>query len=55
MAYLTLAVFLLVVITLTVASMKKRRPIQSCCAPADPANDLRMRAAFDDDGHTRSR
>ncbi len=54
MAYLMLAVFLLVVITLTVASMKKGRPLQSCCAPADPANDLRMRAAFDD-GHTRSR
>ena len=49
MAYAGLAFFLLVVITLTVASMKQRRPVHSCCAPADPAHDLRMRAAFDDD------
>ena len=53
MAYVVLAVFLLVVITLAVASMKRLRPLHLCCAPADPANDLRMRSAFPDD-HARS-
>lgn len=49
MAYLGLALFLIVVSTLTVMSMRRRVVAQSCCAPADPADDLRMRAAFEDD------
>lgn len=49
MAYLVFAAFLFVVLGLTFASRGRGRPTQSCCAPADPADDLRMRAAFDDD------
>lgn len=49
MAYVSLALFLVVVLTLTVVTMRTRGAVHSCCAPADPAVDLRMRAAFEDD------
>lgn len=49
MAYLGLALFLIVVSTLTLVTMRGRGAVQSCCAPVDPADDLRMRAAFEAD------
>lgn len=49
MAYVSLALFLVAVSALTVASLRGRRTVHSCCAPADPADDLRMRAAFEGD------
>lgn len=41
------AIFLMV---LLVAALTGRLRLGSCCAVADPAHDLRMRAAFQDDG-----
>lgn len=49
MVLLSLALFLILVSALTIASVRGRRAAHSCCAPADPAEDLRMRAAFEDD------
>ena len=49
MAFVALGVFLVAVLALTVASRRRGAPVQSCCAPADPAHDLRMRAAFECD------
>lgn len=49
MAYVSMAMFLIVVSTLTVVTMRRRGAVQSCCAPVDPADDVRMRAAFEDD------
>lgn len=48
MAYLAFAVFVLLVAVLTRTCLKGDRIRMSCCAPADPADDLRMRAAFED-------
>lgn len=49
MAYVILALFLVAVSALTIASLRGRRVVHSCCAPADAADDLRMRAAFEND------
>lgn len=49
MTYLLAALVLLPVIVLVVAALTGRARVQSCCAPSDPAKDLRMRAAFQDD------
>lgn len=49
MVYVILVLFLVVVSTLTIASLRGPRAVHSCCAPADPADDLRMRAAFEGD------
>ena len=46
MAYAALAALVVVVLVLTVVSVRSRRPAGSCCAPADPSQDLRMRDAF---------
>lgn len=46
MAYVMLGLFLVVVSVLTIASMRRGGNVHSCCAPADPADDLRMRPAF---------
>ena len=51
MAYVVLALLVLVVLTLSFASRKRR---MSCCAPTDPADDLRMRALLDDDRTSNS-
>ena len=34
------------------ATLTRRVRLESCCAPADPRRDLRMRAAFEDDAPT---
>ena len=54
MAYVMLGLFLVVVSVLTIASMRRGGNVHSCCAPADPADDLRMRAAFEGDGQEAS-
>jgi hypothetical protein len=48
-ALVVLGVFLVAVVALTVASRRRGNPVQSCCAPADPAHDLRMRGALESD------
>ena len=55
MAYVSLALFLVSVSALTLASLRGRRAVRSCCAPADPADDRRMRAAFENDDYWRRR
>ncbi len=49
MAYVILVLFLVVVSALTIASLRGCRVPHSCCAPANPADDLRMRGVFKDD------
>jgi hypothetical protein len=44
--------FLVVVLALTLLSRRRGHPAGSCCAPADPADDLRMRPAFEPDSST---
>ena len=48
MAYVALVVLVLAVALLARSSLRRERTRMACCAPADPADDLRMRAAFDD-------
>ncbi len=50
MEFLVVAAFVAIVVALTVASRRSRSTPRGCCAPADPADDLRMRAV-DDDGN----
>lgn len=47
MVYVVALVVVLVVAALVRAAWSGRAEVRSCC-PADPAKDLRMRAAFDD-------
>lgn len=49
MAYVILVLFLVAVSALTIASLRGARVAHSCCAPANPADDLRMRGVFTDD------
>jgi len=51
-AIAVLVMFVAVVLALTVVSRQRGARVQSCCAPADPAADLRMRPAFDGDPST---
>lgn len=37
-------------LALLFGALTGRVHLNSCCAPADPAKDLRMRQAFDSDG-----
>ncbi|MBK6872719.1 MAG: hypothetical protein IPJ14_16485 [Kineosporiaceae bacterium] len=54
MKFLFVSVALLYVAILTVGALSGRiRLRQRCCAPSDPAKDLRMRAAFEDDAPRR--
>ena len=53
MALLLFAAFVVVVVALAVASSRTGTAGQGCCAPADPADDLRMRSAEDDPGRDR--
>jgi hypothetical protein len=48
MAYLGFAAFVAVVALLAWYSQRHQQRMTSCCAPPDPRDDLRMRAAFDD-------
>ena len=51
MAYIALAAFVLLVIGAGWLSSRRQKGSIGigCCAPADPRDDLRMRAAFEDD------
>ena len=49
MAYLALGAFIVLVVGLTWLSSRRRQRSTGCCAPADPRDDLRMRAAFEED------
>ena len=48
MAYLAPGAFIVLIIGLTWLSSRRRQRSTGCCAPADPRDDLRMRAAFDE-------
>lgn len=48
MAYMALGVFIILMVGLTWLSSRRRQRSTACCAPADPRDDLRMRAAFDE-------
>jgi hypothetical protein len=45
--YLIAAPIVLAVVALIAAALTGRAKVGSCCAPPDPARDLRMRGAFD--------
>lgn len=45
MAYLIFGGFVVVVLVLSVVSLRSGRPVHGCCAPADPQADVRMRGA----------
>ena len=47
--YVIAVLVVLPVVALVAGSLLGRVTLQSCCAPADPRTDLRMRAAFDED------
>ena len=49
MAYLALSAFIVLIVGLTWLSSRRQQRSSGCCAPADPRDDLRMRAAFDED------
>ena len=49
MAYLALGAFVVLVVALTWLSSRRGQRSTGCCAPADPADDLRMRTAFAED------
>jgi hypothetical protein len=49
MEFLAFGAFVVVVAGLTWVSTRRRQRITSCCAPADPRDDLRMRGAFGDE------
>jgi hypothetical protein len=51
-AYLLLAILLVVVAALAFVSSRTNTAARGCCAPADPADDLRMRSIADDDART---
>jgi len=47
--YVVAVLVVLPVLALVAGALLGRVTLQSCCAPADPRCDLRMRAAFDED------
>ena len=49
MTYVVAVLVVLPVLALVAGALLGRVTLQSCCAPADPRCDLRMRAAFDED------
>jgi hypothetical protein len=51
MAYLLLGAFVALVVVMSWFSYIRGMRIDSCCAPADPRHDLRMRGAFGDESH----
>lgn len=53
MVYLALGTFIVLVVGLTWLSSRRQQRSAGCCAPADPRDDLRMRAAFDEDTNGR--
>lgn len=49
MAYVTLALLVLVVLGAVRLSSGRGRRASGCCAPPDPRDDMRMRAALEED------
>ena len=49
MAFVLGAVAAIFLLVLLIAAITGHLRTGSCCTVADPANDLRMRAAFEDD------
>jgi hypothetical protein len=49
--YIVAGVVVLFLVVIVAAAATGRARVQSCCGVADPAKDLRMRAAFIDDPH----
>jgi len=49
MTLLVLGGFVTLVLALAWIARQQGRRVNGCCAPSDPRDDLRMRAAFDDD------
>jgi hypothetical protein len=52
MAYVAVGLFVLVVSGLAWLSHRSGTRARGCCAPADPADDLRMRSATPEDRRT---
>jgi hypothetical protein len=50
MAYVFGVPVLLFLVALAYGGLTRRVRLSSCCGVADPARDLRMRAAFEHDG-----
>ena len=50
MPYVLAAVAVVALVWLVVAAVRGRLAVRSCCAPSDPARDLRMRSAYGEDG-----
>ena len=49
MPYVLAALAVLALVALGVAGLTGRLRAASCCVPADPRRDARMRGAFEDD------
>jgi hypothetical protein len=50
--YALAVIAVLLLLALVAAAVTGRARVRSCCATADPAKDLRMRAAFEDAGNS---
>jgi len=49
MEYAAAAVVVALVLLLVIGALTRRIEVTACCSLADPARDLRMRAAFEND------
>ena len=54
MTVVMLGAFVALVLLLAWVSRRRGERVNGCCAPADPRNDLRMRAAFEDEPPDRA-
>ena len=55
MAYVAAGLVVAVLALLVVGAVTGRVRTRSCCAPADPSRDLRMRGAFEDEAASHER
>jgi len=53
MEYVAGAFVVVLVLILVIGALTRRIDVTTCCSLADPARDLRMRAAFENDAATR--
>jgi len=53
MEYVVGAFVVVLVLILVIGALTRRIDVTTCCSLADPARDLRMRAAFENDAATR--
>jgi len=53
MEYVAGAFVVVLVLILLLGALTRRIEVTTCCSLADPARDLRMRAAFENDAATR--